>query len=303
VSEALGHIEVARPAAEPSVADFVALLKPRVMSLVVFTGLVGLLLAPGGLHPALAVIAVLCIALGAGAAGALNMWYERDLDALMRRTADRPIPAGRLAPETALAFALPLAVAAPTILGLATNWVAAGLLAGSIAFYVLVYTVWLKRRTAQNIVIGGAAGAMPPLVGWAAVTGGVELLPLALFALVFFWTPPHFWALALHRSDDYRRAGIPMLPVTAGAEATRSWILLYSVLLVPVSLVPVALGAAGWMYGAVALALGVVLVAGAVHVRIARDDAVALRLFGFSILYLASLFAALVVDAGARGVL
>ncbi|MSP83925.1 MAG: protoheme IX farnesyltransferase [Alphaproteobacteria bacterium] len=304
MNQAVGQIGVATSveiASEPSVGDFVALLKPRVMSLVVFTGFTGLVLAPGSLHPALAIIAVFCIALGAGAAGALNMWYERDIDALMSRTANRPIPAGRMAPGTAVAFATPLAVSSVTILGLATNWVAAGLLAFSILFYVLVYTVWLKRRTPQNIVIGGAAGALPPVIGWAAVTGGVDLLPLALFLLVFLWTPPHFWALALVRRGDYARAGVPMLPVVAGLEATRWHILAYSGLLLPVSLIPVALGAIGWIYGVAAAALGALFIAGALRVVTTRTDAAAQRLFGFSILYLALLFVALLIDAGAAG--
>src|SRR5581483_11113643 len=201
----------------PSVGDYAALLKPRVMSLVVFTGFVGLYLAPGRLHPVLAAVAVLCIALGAGAAGAINMWYDRDIDAVMRRTARRPIPAGRLQPGEALGFGIVLAIGSVVVMFLAANAVAALVLAASIAFYVLVYTMWLKRRTPQNIVIGGAAGAFPPLIGWAAVTGSVAPLPLLMFAIVFFWTPPHFWALSLWAHGDYARAGVPMLPVVAGA--------------------------------------------------------------------------------------
>jgi protoheme IX farnesyltransferase len=200
------------------VRDYVALLKPRVMSLVVFTGLVGLYLAPGGLHPVLGFVAILCIAVGAGASGAINMWYDRDIDAVMTRTRGRPIPAGRMAPENALTLGVMLAAGSITIMGLAVNWLAGLLLAATIAFYVFVYTVWLKRRTPQNIVIGGAAGALPPVVGWAAVTGSVDVLPLLLFGLIFMWTPPHFWALALYRTGDYERAGVPMLPVVAGKQ-------------------------------------------------------------------------------------
>ncbi|MEX2649415.1 MAG: heme o synthase [Alphaproteobacteria bacterium] len=283
-------------AADPAVADFVALLKPRVMSLVVLTGFTGMVLAPGALHPLLAAIAVLCIATGAGAAGAINMWYERDIDGLMRRTAGRPLPAGRIEPSTALAFAVVLAVASVALMGLATNVLAALLLAATIAFYVFVYTVWLKRRTPQNIVIGGAAGAFPPVIGWAAVTGGIDALPLALFAIIFLWTPPHFWALALNRKDDYARAGLPMLPVVAGEATTRRHILGYTIALLPVSLAPVALGGAGLGYGVGALALGLLFVLGAARLCATRAEADARRLFGFSILYLALLFVLLLAD-------
>jgi protoheme IX farnesyltransferase len=211
-----------------SLGDFVALLKPRVMSLVVFTGIVGLLLAPGAVHPLLAAVAVLCIAVGAGAAGAINMWYDRDIDALMARTRERPIPAGRVTPAVALGLGISLAVASVAIMGLALNWVAAGLLAFTIFFYVVVYTIGLKRRTPQNIVIGGAAGAFPPMIGWAAVSGELTLAPFILFAIIFLWTPPHFWALALFRRGDYDKAGIPMLPVVAGEAVTRRQILVYT---------------------------------------------------------------------------
>jgi len=284
-------------AADPAVADFVALLKPRVMSLVVLTGFTGMALAPGVL-PVLGAIAILCIAVGAGAAGAFNMWYERDIDGLMRRTAHRPLPAGRMGPDTALAFAVTLAVAAVTVMGLATNVLAALLLAGAIAFYALVYTVWLKRRTPQNIVIGGAAGAFPPLIGWAAVTGGIDVLPLLLFLVIFLWTPPHFWSLALHRSEDYAKAGVPMLPVVAGAATTRRHIVGYAVALLPATLAPAAFGLAGPAYGVGALALGVVFVAGALRVAGTRDTGPAVQLFGYSILHLAALFALLLVDRG-----
>ncbi len=286
-------------ATDPAVGDFIALLKPRVVALVTFTGLVGLHLAPGSLHPLLAATAILCIAVGAGAAGAFNMWYERDIDALMRRTAHRPLPAGRMLPDTALAFAVALALAAVGVMVLATNPVAAGLLALSIAFYTGVYTVWLKRRTPHNIVIGGAAGAFPPLIGWAAVTGGLDVLPLILFLIIFLWTPPHFWALSLYRADDYARAGVPMLPVVAGAATTRRHIVGYAVVLLPVTLAPTALGLAGSGYGLGALALGVVFVLGALRVAATRETAPAVHLFGYSIMYLAALFALLLIDGGA----
>src|SRR5712672_1058778 len=230
------------------VADYVEILKPRVMSLVVFTGLVGLVLAPGHLHPLLATIAVLCIAIGAGASGAINMWYDRDIDAVMRRTASRPLPAGRMTPGEALGFGTVLAVGSTVVMGLAVNWAAAALLALTIAFYVLVYTIWLKRRTPQNIVIGGAAGALPPLIGWAAVTGDIGWGALALFAIIFFWTPPHFWALSLNRSGQYAAAGVPMLPVVAGPHQTKRQMLLYTLVLWPVTAAPWLLGTAGGLY-------------------------------------------------------
>jgi heme o synthase len=285
------------------VGDYVALLKPRVMSLVVFTGFVGLDLAPGHLHPVLAMIAVLCIAVGAGAAGAINMWYDRDIDAVMRRTQGRPLPSGRMAPGEALGFGCTLAVAAVLVMGLGVNWTAAALLALTIAFYVFVYTIWLKRRTPQNIVIGGAAGAFPPIVGWAAVTGDVGFPALALFALIFFWTPPHFWALALYRAGDYAKAGVPMLPVVAGPLATKRQMLAYTLVLWPVALAPALMGVAGWLYGAVALALSATFTAMAVRVWRDAGDRSAKQMFGFSILYLFLLFAFLLIDrvAGATG--
>jgi protoheme IX farnesyltransferase len=281
---------------EAGVADFVALLKPRVMSLVVFTGFVGLYLAPGHLHPLLAAVAVLCIAVGAGAAGAINMWYDRDIDAVMKRTQNRPLPAGRMAPGEALGFGCVLAAASVVVMGLAINWVAATLLAGTIAFYILVYTVWLKRRTPQNIVIGGAAGAFPPMIGWTAVTGDIGLASLALFALIFFWTPPHFWALSLYRTGDYARAGVPMMPVVAGARETKKQMLLYTIVLWPVALAPTLLGLAGLVYGAVALVLSVLFTLAAIRVWFDTGDASAKRMFAFSILYLFLLFAAMLVD-------
>ena len=282
--------------AESGASDYLALLKPRVMSLVVFTGFVGLLVAPGTLHPVLAGIAVLCVAIGAGASGAINMWYDADIDALMRRTQLRPIPQGRVAKGDALGFGVTLAVAAVAVMGLAVNVMAAGVLAAAIAFYVFIYTMWLKRRTPQNIVIGGAAGAFPPLIGWVAVTGDISIEPLILFAIVFVWTPPHFWALALYRSEEYARAGVPMLPVVAGLEETRRQILLYSLALVPLTLMPVVLGFAGLVYALGAATLGALFLASAVRVRTARDESSARRLFGFSIIYLFSIFALLVID-------
>jgi protoheme IX farnesyltransferase len=284
-------------AASPRVGDFIALLKPRVMSLVVFSGLAGLLVAPGQIHPLIAAVAIFCIAIGSGASGAINMWYERDIDALMGRTKTRPLPAGRMAPETAIAFGVTLAVAAVVLMGLIVNWTAAILLATAEAFYVFVYTVWLKRRTPQNIVIGGAAGAFPPMIGWAAMTGDLALLPLLLFAIIFMWTPPHFWALALYRSGDYARAGVPMLPVVAGPKATKRQILLYSLLLVPLTLVPYGLGLAGALYGASAGLLGAVFLACAVAVQFDETERSPRRLFAYSILYLFLLLSALVADS------
>ncbi len=285
--------------------DWLALLKPRVVSLVVFTGVVGLLLAPGHLNPILAAIAILAIAVGAGAAGAINQWYERDIDALMRRTANRPIPAGRIAPDEALCFGVTLAVLSVITLGLATNLAAGAWLALSIAFYVFVYTAWLKRRTPQNIVIGGAAGAFPPIIGWVAVTGHLGLLPALLFAIVFFWTPPHFWALSLYACGDYGRAGVPMLPVVAGRRATRRQIMLYTVILVGVSLTPWALGLSGRLYGASAAILGVGFLALSWRVVTEPQDAQgrslanekpARQTFRYSLSYLAALFLAVAVD-------
>ena len=273
------------------------------MSLVVFTGFAGLVAAPGALHPLLAAVAVLCIAVGAGAAGAINMWYDRDIDAVMQRTRHRPIPAGRVAPEEALAFGVTLSLFSVMLMGIAVNWTAAALLALANGFYVFVYTIWLKRRTPHNIVIGGAAGAFPPMIGWAAVTGAVSVESIALFLIIFMWTPPHFWALALYREGDYAKAGVPMLPVVAGKEETRRQILIYTALLVPLSLAPVALGMAGVIYGTVAAAMGGTFLWLALRVRRARDDASARRMFGFSILYLFALFAALIAEHGAAGAL
>ncbi len=285
--------------AEPSIAgvgDYIELMKPRVMSLVVFTAFVGLAIAPGHLHPVIAVTALICIAVGAGAAGALNMWYDADIDARMSRTQARPIPAGRVAPGEALAFGVTLAGFAVVVLGLLVNVVAGALLAATIAFYVFVYTMWLKRRTPQNIVIGGAAGALPPMIGWAAVTGGFAVEPALLFLIIFFWTPPHFWALSLYRAQDYARAGVPMLPVVAGEAETRRQILLYSLVLAPLGAAPWLLGFAGPLYGIVAIAGGAAMVALAMRIRSARTDTASKQMFGFSILYLFLLFAVLLAD-------
>ena len=278
------------------VSDYVALLKPRVMSLVVFTGFAGLYAAPGELHPFLAAVAVLCIAVSAGAAGAINMWYERDIDALMERTRNRPLPRGKMAPQDALTFGVVLSLFSIMLMGMALNWTAAGLLALANGFYVFVYTVWLKRRTPQNIVIGGAAGAFPPMIGWAAVTGGVDLHSFMLFALIFVWTPPHFWALALYRQMDYAKARVPMLPVVAGRDATKRQIVGYSLLLAPLGVMPAVLGTAGLVYGAVAAVMGLCFLLLAAAVRRNDDDRPARQLFGFSILYLFVLFTLLIVD-------
>ena len=282
---------------EPSVGDFVQLMKPRVMSLVVFTAFVGLMAAPGHLHPLLAGIALLAIAIGAGASGALNMWYDADIDARMARTAARPIPRGRVTESEALTFGVVLAVGSVFTLGVLVNWVAGGLLALTIAFYIFVYTMWLKRRTPQNIVIGGAAGAFPPMVGWAAVTGGVSLESVLLFLIIFVWTPPHFWSLALYRCRDYERVGVPMLPVVAGPKETRRQIVLYSLLLVPLAITPVFIGLGHACYAVTSVLLGAVFLYLAFQVaRITEGreaDQAARRLFTFSIFYLFGLFAVL----------
>jgi protoheme IX farnesyltransferase len=281
--------------------DFFALTKPRVMSLVVFTGLCGLLAAPGPIHPVIAFTAVLCIAVGAGGSAALNMWWEADLDAKMKRTARRPLPDGRLRRSDARDFGIALSVASVMVMGVAVNWLAAAILALSIVYYAVVYTIWLKPRTPQNIVIGGGAGAFPPLIGWVAVTGEITLMPVLLFAIIFLWTPPHFWALALFVKSDYAKAGIPMLPVVAGDAATRRQILAYAVVLLPVSLAPYAIGSAGAIYALPAAALSTIFVALCVPVyarRTAEGDPMKpeKRLFAFSVIYLFALFAALVAD-------
>jgi heme o synthase len=281
------------------IGDFLALTKPRVMSLVMFTAMVGFAVAPGRRDALTGCIALLCIAAGAGGAGALNMWYEADLDAAMTRTAGRPLPRGRVSRWEALAFGLALAGGGVAILGL-VNAAAAALLASTVFFYVVIYTMWLKRRTPQNIVIGGAAGALPPVIGWTAATGHIAVEPLLLFLIILLWTPPHFWALSLNRAGEYARAGIPMLPVVAGKDATKRQILLYSVLLVGASLLPCAFGCAGALYGAVACIADAVLLILAMRLHASKDDrdaAPARRLFGFSILYLFLLFSGLLADA------
>jgi len=283
-----------------TVGDYVQLMKPRVMSLVVFTAVTGLALAPGQLHPALAVIALMCIAVGAGASGALNMWYDADIDAHMQRTAARPIPRGRVTAGEALTFGAVLSFVSVLTLGVLVNWVAGALLALTIAFYIFVYTMWLKRRTPQNIVIGGAAGAFPPLIGWAAVTGTVTIESILLFLIIFMWTPPHFWALALYRCRDYERVGVPMLPVVAGRLETRRQIVIYSALLVPLAVLPALIGMGGALYGTTAIVLGAIFMGYALKIwSAAGDKAVdhaARQLFKFSILYLFLLFAALLVE-------
>ena len=285
---------------EAGVADYIALLKPRVMSLVVFTALVGLAIAPGHFHPVLAITSILCIAVGGGAAGALNMWYEADIDALMSRTANRPIPRGRVTPSEALAFGVTLAFFSVMTLGILVNWLAGALLAFTIFFYAVVYTMWLKRWTAQNIVIGGAAGALPPVVAWAAATGSMSPEPILLFLIIFLWTPPHFWALALFRTDDYARANVPMLPNVAGPDATRLQILLYTIVLVSVAVAPWPLGYFDAVYGLTSLVLGAIMLWLAVEVYRHRTGTEANRatraLFKFSILYLFMLFAVLLLE-------
>ena len=295
-------LELSNPAALPADwRDFVALTKPRVMSLVVFSGLCGLLVAPPQLPLVLGFTAILCIALAAGACGALNQWYEVEVDAKMRRTAKRPLPAGRMQRQSALHFGVGLGGFSVLLMGLATNWLAAALLAASILFYVIVYTVWLKPRTAQNIVIGGAAGAFPPLIGWVAATGHVAALPLLLFAIVFLWTPPHFWALSLFVRSDYAAAGIPMLPVIAGVQSTRRHILLYSLPMAAAAIAPWPLGLTGAIYGACAALLSLVFVVLAARVATGRttepsDMDAEKHLFAYSVFYLFALFAVLVAD-------
>ena len=294
--------EVLSPAEGGDVAEYFALMKPRVMFLVVFTALVGLVAAPGHMHPVLTVAALLCIAVGAGAAGALNMWYDADIDARMARTSARPIPRGRITADEARAFGTVLAIGSVICLGLMANWVAAGLLALTIAFYVFVYTMWLKRSTPQNIVIGGAAGAVPPMIGWAAATGTVSLESFVLFLIIFMWTPPHFWALALLRVRDYERAGVPMMPVVKGEDETRRQILIYSLILAPLGCVPAVVGLGGGVYTVAAGFLGAffVMFAYACYSERVGPDAerAAKNLFAYSVLYLFLLFAVLLVEQG-----
>ena len=281
---------------EPSVGHFWSLLKPRVMSLVVFTGFAGMYLAPESLHPLLFAIALFAIATGAGASGAINQWYDRDIDAVMSRTKTRPIPAGFMAPAEALTFGLVVSALSVLLLGLATNWLAASLLAFTIFFYAVVYTVWLKRRTPQNIVIGGAAGALPPVIGWTAVTGSLAIEPLLLFAIIFMWTPPHFWALALVKNEDYARAKIPMLPVVSGAVETRRQIVIYAILMAPLAVVPSFIGMTSLAYGVVTGLAGAVFVGLSMKFFVNGSDKTAMQLFGYSILYLFLVFFGLVID-------
>ncbi len=298
------HSTVEVTAGGARVEDYFALLKPRVMSLVVFTAIIGLLLAPGGINPFVGVVAILCIAIGAGGSGALNMWYDADIDRVMSRTANRPIPAGRVTKEEALTLGLVCSGFSVMILGLATNWVAAALLAFTIFFYAVVYTMWLKRSTPQNIVIGGAAGAFPPMIGWAAVTGDISLPSIVLFLIIFLWTPPHFWALALYKQGDYGAAGIPMLPNVAGEQATKVQIVAYSVILVATSLIPSFIGMSGWLYTAIAVVTGASFLY--LALRLFRTvEAVAMKkvarsLFTYSLSYLALIFFALMTDRVAQ---
>ena len=286
---------------EPSVSDYVQLMKPRVMTLVILTALAAMVAAPGSIHPVIGFIAIFSIAIGAGASGALNMWYDADIDARMARTAARPIPRGRMTGSEVLSFGAILSVFSVMTLGVCVNWVAGGLLAMTIAFYLVVYTMWLKRRTPHNIVIGGAAGAFPPMIGWAAVTGSVSVESILLFLIIFMWTPPHFWALALYRCRDYERVGVPMLPVVAGLAETRRQILMYSVLLVPLAIAPYFIGLGGVTYLAFSVVLGAIFLYLAVQVYRTTEgreaDKVAKQLFWFSILYLYLLFAVLLVES------
>ncbi|MGV1790740.1 heme o synthase [Rhizobium sp. A37_96] len=285
---------------EASARDYFELLKPRVMSLVVFTAFTGLVLAPGHINPVLGFIAILCIAVGAGASGALNMWYDADIDAVMSRTARRPIPSGRINPSEALAFGLVLSGFSVTILGLAINWLSAGILAFTIFFYAVVYTMWLKRSTPQNIVIGGAAGAFPPVIGWACVTGSVTIESVVLFLIIFLWTPAHFWALALFKMGDYEAVDVPMLPNVAGIPATKNQIVVYAVLTAVIGVAPALMGFASFGYGVVAAVLGAIFVHCSIAVwRMADGDVKmvpAKKLFGFSIFYLFAIFSALLID-------
>ena len=289
--------------------DFFALTKPRVMSLVIFTGLCGLLAAPGTINPVIGFTAILCIALGAGGAAALNQWWEADLDAGMKRTAQRPLPAGRMIRTDARDFGVLISAASVVIMGLGVNWLAAAILALSIVYYAVIYTIWLKPRTPQNIVIGGGAGAFPPMIGWVAVTGDITLMPVLLFAIIFFWTPPHFWALALFVQSDYAKVGIPMMPVVKGERSTRRQILAYCILLVPIAAAPWLIGGTGAIYGITAIALSLIFLLMAIPVSLrtaVEGDKMSMekRLFAFSIFYLFALFGALVVDrmAAAYGV-
>lgn len=283
---------------EATVSDYYSLLKPKVMSLVVFTGFAGLWVAPGAaeLHPVLAITAMLSLAINAGAAGAINMWFDRDIDAMMKRTKNRPLPLGKIDPDEALSYGIVLSVLSVMTMGIALNWTAAFLLAFANIFYVVIYTMWLKRSTPQNIVIGGAAGAFPPMIGWAAVTGDITLASIALFAIIFFWTPPHFWALALFANEDYKRAKVPMLPVTHGEKHTKIQMLVYSLLMIPVSLSPYYFDVAGMGYFVTALLLSLFFLYTAIRVLMDKTYKSAKLMFGYSVFYLFAIFLALMID-------
>lgn len=283
---------------EATVSDYFSLLKPKVMSLVVFSGFAGMWVAPGfsQLHPVLALTAMLCLAVNAGAAGAINMWFDRDIDAVMKRTKNRALPLGKINPDEALSYGIVLSVLSVITMGIALNWMAAGLLAFANFFYVVIYTIWLKRSTPQNIVIGGAAGAFPPMVGWAAVTGDITLASIALFSIIFFWTPPHFWALALFVNDDYKRAGVPMLPATHGEKHTKIQMLIYSILLVPIAVSPYFLGVSGIYYAAFAALLSLFFVFTAIRVMQDETYKSAKLMFGYSVFYLFAIFLTLMID-------
>ena len=286
---------------ESTVSDYYALLKPKVMSLVIFTGFAGMWVAPGfdQTHPLLAAVAMLSLAIGAGAAGAINMWFDRDIDAIMNRTKSRPIPMGKINPDEALTFGIVLSIFSVMLMGVAMNWVAAGILAFANLFYVLVYTIWLKRSTPQNIVIGGAAGAFPPMIGWAAITGDITLYPLIMFAIIFMWTPPHFWALSLFANEDYKRAKIPMMTVTAGAHKTKIQMIAYTLILLPITLAPWALGFENTLYGIVACILSGLFLISAIRVYKSNDEETDFReakiMFGYSVFYLFALFLAIML--------
>jgi len=279
-----------------SISDYYELLKPRVMSLVVFTGLVGMILAPGNIHPFIALVAVLCIAVGSGASGAINMWYERDLDAKMKRTENRPLPAGRVNPDEALGFGVIMALFSVIVLAIATNLVAAAILTAAICFYVFIYTIWLKRRTPQNIVIGGAAGSFPPMIGWAAVTGDITLFPILLFLIIFFWTPPHFWALSLLIKDEYKNATVPMLPVVRGVQYTKYNIVIYSLILAVICLLPYFFGFAGLLYLTTAILLNFGFIYYSIMCLRDNTNTYARKTFLFSIIFLFLLYLIFVAD-------
>jgi len=304
-SQPVDAIKAAATRPEPrfQIKDYMLLLKPRVMSLVVFTAIVGMVLAPASIGPLTGLAAILCIAMGAGASGAINMWYDRDIDCDMARTMNRPVPAGRIHPKAALAYGVTLAVGSVAAMASLVNILSAGLLALTIVYYVFLYTMWLKRRTPQNIVIGGAAGALPPLIGWASASGDVGLGAICMFAIIFLWTPPHSWALALFRRGDYANAGVPMMPVVAGEQSTRTQMLVYTLILVPVTLSPVLVGMSGAFYGAVAAILGGLFLRHAYKVWRDPDPAVARSMFLFSILYLFLIFGAMLADRAVGAIL